>query len=89
MHWDGQWHVYRAHIRFNTAQGMPDGVFQIWVDGKLVKNAQGVDLTNSTTRKWSNRLSSIMLGSNSNSGTSGPTQTWWGRLRIYTSDPGW
>jgi hypothetical protein len=89
MHWDGQWHVYRTHIRFNSAQGVRDGVFQIWVDGKLVKDVQGIDMTNSTTHKWSNRLSHITLGSNSNSGTAGPTQTWWGRLRIYTSDPGW
>ena len=89
MHWDGQWHVYRVHIRFNSAQGARDGVLQLWVDGRLVKDVQGVDMTNSTTHKWSNRLKSVMLGSNSNSGTSGPTQTWWGRLRIYTSDPGW
>src|SRR5262249_7431115 len=31
MHWDDQWHVYRAHIKFNSAQGARDGVFQIWV----------------------------------------------------------
>ena len=89
MHWDGQWHVYRFHIRFNSAQGVADGVFQVWVDGRLVNDVQRVDMTESHSHKWSNRLKEIFLGSNSNSGTSRPTQTWWGRLRIYTSDPGW
>jgi len=89
MHWDGQWHVYRFHIRFNSAQGVADGVYQVWVDGRLVNDVQRVDLTESHSHKWSNRLKEIFLGSNSNSGTSRPTQTWWGRLRIYTSDPGW
>ncbi len=87
--WDGQWHVYRVHIRFNSARGVPDGVFELWVDGRLVKSRRRVDMTNSRSGKWSNRLSEIFLGSNSNSGTGQPTHTWWGRLRVYTSDPGW
>jgi len=89
MLWDGQWHVYRVHIKFNSAQGVKDGIYQIWVDGRLVKDVRNIDMTNFMTGVWTNRLVSIMLGSNSNSGTSGPTYTRWGRLRVWTSNPGW
>jgi hypothetical protein len=87
--WDGQWHVYRVHIRFNSASGVPDGVFEIWVDGKPVKSRRNIDMTDARSHKWANRLSEIFLGGNSNSGTGQPARTWWGRLRIYTSDPHW
>jgi hypothetical protein len=89
MRWDGQWHVYRVHIKFNSAQGVKDGVFQIWVDGQLVKDLRNIDMTNYSNGLWTNRLQSIMLGSNSNSGTSQPTYTRWGRVRVWTGSPGW
>ncbi len=86
--WDGQWHIYRAHIKLPNTKGEKTGVFELWIDGTLVKRVTDQDFIH---RKglWSNRLKSISLGSNSNSGTSRSTQTNWGRLRVWTSDPHW
>jgi hypothetical protein len=85
---DGQWHVYRVHIKLPSVQGDATGVEEIWIDGKLVKR-----VTNQTfiTRsgQFSNRIAFVALGANSNSGTSQATNTWWGHLKIWTSNPGW
>lgn len=86
--WDGLWHVYRVHIRISSCGTCADGIYEVWVDGKKVvgrysmKNAK-------KDGTWSGRLSDIYLGSNSNSGTYSATQTWWGHLKIWTSNPGW
>ncbi len=87
--WDGQWHTYRAHIKLPNEKGEKTGVFELWIDGTLVKRVVDQDFILWQKQLWSNRLEFIALGSNSNSGTSRPTQTYWGRLRVWTADPKW
>jgi hypothetical protein len=86
--WDGQWHTYRIHVRLPEKRGDNDLIFRIWIDNALVRDISGGTAIG-TKGNWSNRFTELFLGGNSNSGTSEPTQTEWGRLRIWTSDPGW
>ncbi len=86
--WDGLWHIYRVHIRISSSATTPDGIYEIWVDGKKVVGRYGMKNAKADGT-WSGRISEIALGSNSNSGTYVPTQTWWGHLKIWTSNPGW
>lgn len=85
---DGLWHVYRTHIRLPATKGDTDGAHRIWIDGVKVFEATGLDFI-SADGSWSNRIGEIFLGANSNSGTPVATQTWWGHMKLYTSDPGW
>ena len=86
--WDGQWHVYRIHIKLPQVKGEKTGIHEVWMDGKLVKAVYNQDFIKNDG-SWSNRLDFIALGSNNNSGTSRATNNWWGRLRVWTSNPGW
>lgn len=87
--WDGLWHTYRIHVKFPATKGQNTGVFEVWVDGRQVVGRYGRNFINHSTGYFANRFTEIMLGSNSNSGTYVPTQTWWGQLKIWTSNPGW
>jgi Bacterial Ig-like domain (group 2) len=86
--WDGQWHVYRFHIKMPDVQGQTTGLIEQWIDGKQI---EGVYNQNFISRigEFSNLLAQLNLGGNSNSGTSQATSEWWGRLRIWTASPGW
>jgi len=86
--YDGQWHVYRVHIKLPTVKGDATGVFEFWLDGVLLKQVTGQTFI-SSKGVWSNRLDFIALGANSNSGTSQATSNWWGHLKIWTSKPSW
>ncbi len=86
--WDGQWHVYRIHVKLTAYKGEKSGIVENWIDGKLVKRLTGQDFIR-WNGDWSNRFDALALGSNSNSGTSRATSNWWGRLRIWTTNPGW
>jgi hypothetical protein len=86
--WDGQWHVYRVHIKFPGVKGEKTGVFEVWIDGKLVARHTGQDFIN-PSGDWSNRLDNIGLGANSNSGHQYATTQWWGHVKVWTSNPGW
>jgi hypothetical protein len=86
--YDGQWHIYRVHVKLPNTMGEATGVLEFWIDGKLVKR-----LANQTfIRKdgsFGNRFEFFSLGGNSNSGTSQATAQWWGHLKIWTANPGW
>jgi hypothetical protein len=88
QYWDGQWHTYRFHIRLPSAKGQTTGLVEMWIDGVLVKRVTDEDFIN-RQGGWTDYLAFISLGSNSNSGVKVATETWWGHLRIWTSDPGW
>ena len=88
QYWDGQWHAYRFHIRLPNAKGEKTGLVEIWIDGVLVKRVTDENFIN-RQGGWTDYLAFISLGSNSNSGVKVATQTWWGHLKIWTSDPGW
>jgi hypothetical protein len=86
--WDGLWHIYRAHIRISSCGSCADGIYEVWVDGKKVVGRYSMKNAKSDG-SWSGRISDIYLGGNSNAGTRYATQTWWGHLKIWTSNPGW
>ncbi len=78
---DGQWHVWRWHARYGT-----NGSNRIWVDGQLIYSFSG------NTGEPSNAsmpFYGLTLGANSNNGFSAPTSLDWGRVRMYTTNPGW
>lgn len=86
--WDGLWHIYRVHIRISSSATTADGIYEVWVDGKQTVGRYG--MTNAKADgTWSGRISEIYLGANSNSGTSTATKTWWGHLKIWSTNPGW
>lgn len=86
--WDGQWHVYRFHIKLPAYKGEKSGILETWIDGRLVKRVTGQNFIY-WDGTFSNTFYMVALGSNSNSGTSRPTSNWWGRLRVWTTNPGW
>jgi hypothetical protein len=88
-HWDGEWHVYRVHVRIPAVKGNADGIYEVWVDGVQTVGRYGRTFIDNANGEFTTRISEIMLGSNSNSGTLVPTQTWWGHLKVWTSNPGW
>src|SRR5262249_1919266 len=77
--YDGQWHVYRVHIKLPAAKGDATGVFEFWLDGVLLNQVTGQTFI-SSKGVWSNRLDFVALGSNSNSGASQATSNWWGHF---------
>ena len=87
--WDGQWHVYRVHLRIPATKGNTDGVYEVWIDGKKVLGRYNRTFINNSTGAFLSKITSIQLGSNSNSGTYSATNTWWGHLKVWTSNPGW
>jgi hypothetical protein len=52
----GQWQCIEAHVRLNTP-GEIDGVFEMWVDGKLEGSSEGVDWRGSWSEFGLNLLS--------------------------------
>lgn len=88
--WDGQWHVWRFHLRISSSPTTRDGIYRIWLDGRMVVNR----LNFASVSAWNGNVYSqiweyIALGGNSNSGVAQATSNWWGHLKIYTSNPGW
>jgi hypothetical protein len=80
--WDGRWHTVRLHLR-NPGTGS-DGIFRLWWDGKLVQDQSGFATRNTPTGSV---FSHIILGANSDPFGSGVRD--WGRVRVWTSNPGW
>ncbi len=82
--WDGQWHQYRVHVKL----GNP-GRQRVWVDGALWQDRtyNTVDWDNNPVNSWQN--GEWDLGANLNDGSPRDMSIWWGRVRIYTQNPGW
>jgi hypothetical protein len=85
--WDNQWHVYRVHIKLPASKGQNTGIAEYWIDGKLIKRVTNKTFI-SPSGAFSNVPIQLSLGGNSNSGMSRSTSEWWGRVRIWTSNPG-
>jgi hypothetical protein len=84
--WDGQWHVYRAHAKISTTTTSNDGLWRVWVDGVLYENDSNASYG---TLSWQE----LWAGGNNNIGPAGSAgqviSMWWGRIRVWNSDPGW
>ena len=56
---DGQWHSYEFRVKMNSAPGVADGEWEIWIDGQnsadahaVKRNVLWVDATGSVTQGW-------------------------------------
>ncbi len=92
--WDGQWHRHRLHLRASSSQGASDGAFEWWFDDQELVTANQPALYGSRTGEGLNtgssydtHFTSMRLGANADPRGSG--QRDWGRIRIWTSNPGW
>lgn len=75
--WDGQWHVYRFHWKV----GNP-GAAEWWYDGERMPSFPSVDASAGTG------IYGLALGRNMNKGQSVAMSLWWGRIRVWNTDPG-
>lgn len=85
---DGQWHVYRFHWKLSSTPDSRDGIYRLWMDGRLVVNDAGINVR-PRRGKPAQRFWLIALGRNINNGPAHEQSVWWGRVRLWGSDPGW
>jgi hypothetical protein len=79
--WDGQWHVYRFHYKVASS-----GVARWTKDGVEMP---GFANKNTTAGGTVTGIYGLALGRNMNRGNSQAMSLWWGRIRVYRTDPGW
>ncbi len=83
--WDGQWHRYRVHLKLGSPARMRIMVDNaVWLDRTW---AQAVDWEGRPVNTW--RDGEFDLGANMNDGSPRDMTLWWGRVIVYTGDPGW
>jgi len=82
--WDGTWHHYRIHFNMGTPGG-GDAEIQLWIDGVLSASANNLPAPN-TADHW---FYKACLGRNLNQQPDQNQTVWYGRTRVWTSDPGW
>lgn len=80
--WDGEWHRFRFEFKVSSATGAADGIARAWVDDQLIGDVSNVVINRTG-------LYGIMLGRNMNQGPGQLQSIWWGRVRLYDSNPGW
>ncbi|MDD4902305.1 MAG: hypothetical protein PHE24_04150 [Patescibacteria group bacterium] len=51
----GRWVNFEMEVKLNTP-GAKDGLYRLWIDGKLVVERTGVDLRGSTNYKWNEAM---------------------------------
>lgn len=75
---DGNWHVYRMHMKV----GSGTGIATLMVDGTIVKQLTGITTSASS-------IYGIALGRNMNQGPGAVQSEWWGSVKVYNADPSW
>ncbi len=83
--WDGEWHAMRHHLRMPSGPGVCDGIARLWINDELI-----IDGTGMCTRSHAPQdtfFRNVAHGRNANPIGSGVRD--WGRMRIYTQNPGW
>ncbi len=85
---DGRWHVYRFHWKLSTTPQNFDGIYQLWMDERLVVNDHRAR-TRNRKGEGARKIWLIALGRNINNGPEREQSIWWGRVRIWGTDPGW
>lgn len=73
---DGNWHVIRYHVRLGSTD-----FHETWVDGVHRGSASGS--TAATGMTW------VSLAKNLNMLAPNAQSLWWGRVSIWTQNPGW
>ena len=55
-----QWYTFQYRFYLNSAQGVADGIFQMWLDGVQIFNITNLDLVGAGT--WNNTINRILWG---------------------------
>ncbi len=84
---DGQWHMWRLHMKQSSSIGAWDGDYEIWMDTTKVYGANDIPA-------WLNSLSWGpfrwgQMGATFNVGPARYQRMWWGNYRYWDTDPGW
>jgi hypothetical protein len=82
---DGTYHQYRMHLKVSSAPGVADGRMTYWIDRQVLIDRQNIDTGRATTGP----IILFELGANINSLQNGGQTVDWGRVRIFSTDPGW
>lgn len=77
-YFDAQWHRIRVHWRHDP------GLYWLEVDGRVLANVTGFTVHPEVV------LRAILLGRNKDDGIRQGTESlWWGKMSIWTTNPGW
>lgn len=77
-YFDGQWHKIQIHWRHDP------GLNEVWIDGVLINRITGFTVHPEVD------IVAILLGRNKDDGIeSGTESLWWGKVSVWTEDPGW
>lgn len=77
-YFDGTWHTIRLHWRHDP------GLYELWIDGERIVRREGFTVHPEVV------MTAILLGRNKDDGIeSGTESLWWGKVSIWTEDPGW
>jgi hypothetical protein len=82
--WDGEWHSLRFHFDMGM-QGQPNAVIEMWLDGVLYFQSFSLRTYNIA----SHYFNKTALGRNLNQLPDQNQTVWYGRTRVWISDPGW
>jgi len=81
---DNEWHLLRLHWKHSTTEADSDGMYEFWIDGKLIDSIDGIAMKNDLSTR------AILLGRNKDKGLNeGLEEMWIGGLRVYAENPGW
>jgi len=83
------WMQIRVHFKNSTTATSHDGAYAFWLNGVVVKDTTGVNTIANDGVSQITDLYGIWLGQNLNQGPAALQSLWWGRVRVYNSDPGW
>ena len=86
---NGQWIRIRIHWKYSTTTTSADGIYQLWINDQVAADTSGV---NSLANNLTDPITAIYgfwLGENMNQGPGQPESMWWGRIRLWNTDPGW
>jgi hypothetical protein len=88
VEFDGAWHRVRWHAKVSTTISSGDGAFELWLDATKVVDLRGINTvhTNGTAVI---SIPYLTLGANLNQGPDHAMSRWYGRLRIFKTNPGW
>jgi hypothetical protein len=83
---DGNWHQIRIEWKVSSGLNVADGVARYWFDGVLGFDSEAYGKPLIINRGG---IYAIPLGANMNQGPGKPQSLWYGKVSIYTTNPGW
>ena len=83
-YFDGVWHAVYVHLKAETDVGARDAVFEAWIDGLKVFDQRGFG---SGVAGPGEGFTGLALGRNHNTAPDNLQDMWFGRIRVWTTDP--